>query len=134
MADRGDKFGFQAVHLNLVGDISEDRDSAEELVAQDHLEFEGGNLQQLQRLLQALGVTVVANDPPLADAGVTGLVPLEEALDRVVLDGLAALRARLAAIQRFGPAKVKAARRSAGFTRSHCAWNRIGVTRSPNVR
>jgi len=33
------------------------------------------------RLLHTLGVDVVANDPPLADAGVTGLVSLNEALE-----------------------------------------------------
>jgi erythronate-4-phosphate dehydrogenase len=41
-----------------------------------------GNVgSRTQRLLRALDVEVVANDPPLADAGVTGLVSLDEALD-----------------------------------------------------
>jgi erythronate-4-phosphate dehydrogenase len=40
-----------------------------------------GNVgSRVQTLLEALGVTVVANDPPLADAGEPGLVTLEEAL------------------------------------------------------
>jgi erythronate-4-phosphate dehydrogenase len=41
-----------------------------------------GNVgSRLQRLLGALGVETVANDPPLADAGVEGLVSQAEALD-----------------------------------------------------
>ena len=40
-----------------------------------------GNVgSRLQRLLQALGVETVANDPPLADRGAPGLVSLDEAL------------------------------------------------------
>lgn len=40
-----------------------------------------GNVgSRVQALFRALGMTVVANDPPLADAGVTGLVSLDEAL------------------------------------------------------
>jgi len=40
-----------------------------------------GNVgSRVQRLFEALGMVTVANDPPLADAGVTGLVPLEQAL------------------------------------------------------
>ena len=40
-----------------------------------------GNVgSRVQALLRSLGMQVVANDPPLADAGVTGLVSLEEAL------------------------------------------------------
>ena len=40
-----------------------------------------GNVgSRVQSLLQALDASVVANDPPLADAGVPGLVSLEEAL------------------------------------------------------
>jgi len=40
-----------------------------------------GNVgSRLQKLLDALGVQSVANDPPLADAGVPGLVSLAEAL------------------------------------------------------
>jgi erythronate-4-phosphate dehydrogenase len=37
---------------------------------------------RVQALLQALGLDVVANDPPLADAGVSGLVSLDDALAR----------------------------------------------------
>jgi len=45
-----------------------------------------GNVgSRVQALLQALGVDVVANDPPLADAGVPGLVSLDEALARDVV-------------------------------------------------
>jgi erythronate-4-phosphate dehydrogenase len=36
-------------------------------------------------LLQSLGIRAVANDPPLADAGVSGLVPLEEALAKDIV-------------------------------------------------
>ena len=40
-----------------------------------------GNVgSRVQKLLEALGVRVVANDPPLADAGEPGLVALDEAL------------------------------------------------------
>jgi erythronate-4-phosphate dehydrogenase len=40
-----------------------------------------GNVgSRVQRLLAVLGVSTVANDPPLADAGVRGLVSQEEAL------------------------------------------------------
>lgn len=40
-----------------------------------------GNVgSRLQKLLNALGVENVANDPPLADTGVAGLVPQREAL------------------------------------------------------
>jgi len=40
-----------------------------------------GNVgSRVQALLQELGLSVVANDPPLADAGETGLVSLDEAL------------------------------------------------------
>jgi erythronate-4-phosphate dehydrogenase len=45
-----------------------------------------GNVgSRVQRLLQALGVHTVANDPPLADRGETGLVSLEEALEQDVV-------------------------------------------------
>jgi erythronate-4-phosphate dehydrogenase len=40
-----------------------------------------GNVgSRVQKLLEAMGVRVVANDPPLADAGEPGLVALDEAL------------------------------------------------------
>ena len=40
-----------------------------------------GNVgSRLEKLLSVLGVQTVANDPPLADEGVTGLVPQSEAL------------------------------------------------------
>jgi len=40
-----------------------------------------GNVgSRVKALLQQLGLSVVANDPPLADAGKSGLVPLEQAL------------------------------------------------------
>ena len=40
-----------------------------------------GNVgSRVQKLLQAMGTTVVANDPPLADRGEDGLVSLEDAL------------------------------------------------------
>lgn len=42
-----------------------------------------GNVgSRVQALFQALGIEAVANDPPLTEAGESGLVPLEEALDR----------------------------------------------------
>ena len=45
-----------------------------------------GNVgSKTQRLLQTMGVETVANDPPLADAGVKGLVSLDEALDQDVV-------------------------------------------------
>ncbi len=45
-----------------------------------------GNVgSRVQRLLEALGVEVVANDPPLADGGEPGLVNLEEALQRDII-------------------------------------------------
>lgn len=41
-----------------------------------------GNVgSRTQHLLQAMGVKVIANDPPLADKGVEGLVSLDQALD-----------------------------------------------------
>jgi erythronate-4-phosphate dehydrogenase len=45
-----------------------------------------GNVgSRVQRLLTTMGATVVANDPPLADRGETGLVPLEEALSQDIV-------------------------------------------------
>jgi erythronate-4-phosphate dehydrogenase len=45
-----------------------------------------GNVgSRVQRLLTALGVDTVANDPPLAEQGVGGLVSLHEALDRDIV-------------------------------------------------
>lgn len=45
-----------------------------------------GNVgSRIQRLLESRGVGTVANDPPLADAGVEGLVSQEEALARDVV-------------------------------------------------
>ncbi|MBT8047425.1 MAG: 4-phosphoerythronate dehydrogenase [Gammaproteobacteria bacterium] len=45
-----------------------------------------GNVgSRLHRLLQALGVETVANDPPLAELGATDLVPLERALTQDIV-------------------------------------------------
>jgi erythronate-4-phosphate dehydrogenase len=45
-----------------------------------------GNVgSRVQTLLQAIGAETVANDPPLADSGVTGLVSLEEALEQDIV-------------------------------------------------
>ncbi|NCF63010.1 MAG: DUF3410 domain-containing protein [Gammaproteobacteria bacterium] len=45
-----------------------------------------GNVgSRVQKLLAALGVRTVANDPPLADLGEPGLVSLEEALDQDIV-------------------------------------------------
>ncbi len=45
-----------------------------------------GNVgSRLRRLLTALGVQTVANDPPLAEQGVEGLVSLEAALDQDIV-------------------------------------------------
>jgi erythronate-4-phosphate dehydrogenase len=45
-----------------------------------------GNVgSRVQDLLRALGMAVVANDPPLSDAGVAGLVSFEEALAQDVV-------------------------------------------------
>jgi len=40
---------------------------------------------RVRRLLTALGVDTVANDPPLAETGVSGLVSQQEALDRDIV-------------------------------------------------
>ena len=45
-----------------------------------------GNVgSRVKALLESLGIEVVANDPPLADAGETGLVSLDEALQRDIV-------------------------------------------------
>jgi erythronate-4-phosphate dehydrogenase len=45
-----------------------------------------GNVgSRVRTLFRALGMSVVANDPPLTDAGVTGLVTLDEALAQAVV-------------------------------------------------
>ena len=45
-----------------------------------------GNVgSRVQKLLTALGTNVVANDPPLADLGVSGLVSFEEAITRDIV-------------------------------------------------
>jgi len=45
-----------------------------------------GNVgSRVQTLLQAIGADTVANDPPLADSGVSGLVSLEEALAQDII-------------------------------------------------
>ena len=45
-----------------------------------------GNVgSRVQRLLTTMGATVVANDPPLADRGETGLVSLDEALAQDII-------------------------------------------------
>ncbi len=45
-----------------------------------------GNVgSRLQHLLAALGIESVANDPPLAEQGAAGLVPLDEALDQDIV-------------------------------------------------
>ncbi len=45
-----------------------------------------GNVgSRVQKLLDALGISSVANDPPLADSGVCGLVSLDEALSRDIV-------------------------------------------------
>ena len=46
-----------------------------------------GNVgSRLQKLLAVLGISCVANDPPLADSGISGLVSLDEALEALDAD------------------------------------------------